>query len=127
MEFKTPQINLYVKDLAASRAFYEKLGFKLAFTAEMEGEPVHQEFVLDGFKVGLASRTSANQVHGLNPGTERASELVLWTEDTDSAIRYVLENGGTLQREPHDFLNGLRAGWVRDPDGNPIQLVCRKY
>ena len=126
MEFKSPQINLYVTDLTRSRAFYEKLGFKLTFTAEIEGEAVHHELVLDGFKLGVASKTSANKVHGLTPGTNTGSEIALWTEDTDLALQYVLENGGTLLSEAHDFLTDLRSGWVYDPDGNPIQLVCRK-
>lgn len=126
MEFKSPQINLYVTDLARSRTFYEKLGFKLTFTAEIEGEVVHHELVLDGFKLGLASRTSANKVHGLTPGTNTGSELALWTEDTDLALQYLLENGGTLLSAAHDFLNDLRSAWINDPDGNPVQLVCRR-
>jgi hypothetical protein len=29
---------------------------------------------------------------------------------------------------PHDFLDGeLRAGWLTDPDGNPIQIVRRRH
>ncbi|CAH1192335.1 hypothetical protein PAECIP111892_00922 [Paenibacillus auburnensis] len=125
MEFKSPQINLYVSDLAASREFYEMLGFKLTFTAEVEGQAVHHEFVLDGFKVGLATKESTHKIHGLTPGANSGSEIVLWTEDTDLAVQYVLENGGVLLSEPHDFLNGLRSGWVQDPDGNPIQIVSR--
>ena len=29
-------------------------------------------------------------------------------------------------REPHDFLDSLRAAWVADPDGNPVQIVTRR-
>ena len=38
----------------------------------------------------------------------------------------MLENGGTLLSEAHDFLHDLRSAWVSDPDANPVQLVCRR-
>jgi len=28
--------------------------------------------------------------------------------------------------ESHDFLDSLRAAWVADPDGNPVQIVMRR-
>lgn len=34
--------------------------------------------------------------------------------------------GAPLLSPAHDFLNGeLRAAWIADPDGNPIQVVQR--
>jgi hypothetical protein len=27
---------------------------------------------------------------------------------------------------PHDFLDSLRAAWVADPEGNPMQIVTRR-
>ena len=126
MEFKTPQINLYVENLEASREFYEKLGFKLHFTAEIEDKAVHHELLLDGFTLGIATMESAREVHGLAPGKNSGCEIVLWTEDTDLAIQYLLENGATMLSKPHDFLDHLRSGWVQDPDGNPIQIVCKR-
>lgn len=127
MEFKTPQINIYVNNLEVSRKFYEKLGFKLTFTAEIGGKPVHHELILDGFKLGIATKESTLEIHGINPGSNSGSEIVFWTENTDSAIQFLLANGAKLLSKPHDFLNNkLRAGWVEDPDGNPIQIVCQR-
>lgn len=126
MEFSKPQMNLYVADLEKSRAFYEKLGFSLSFTAVIDGKQVHHELLLDGFTLGLAAQTSAREVHGLTPGKNMGCEIVLWTEDTDAAIGYLIENGAVMLSEPHDFLDDLRAGWVVDPDGNPLQIVCRR-
>jgi catechol 2,3-dioxygenase-like lactoylglutathione lyase family enzyme len=126
MEFKNPQINLYVDNLEKSRNFYEKLGFKLNFTATIEGKSVHHELILDGFKLGIATKESTHELHGLTPGKNSGCEIVLWTEDTDLAIQYLLENGAALLSIPHDFLNNLRSGWVLDPDGNPIQIVCKR-
>lgn len=53
-------------------------------------------------------------------------EIVVGTEDTDSAIQYLIANGATILSNPHNFLNDLRSGWVQDPDGNPIQIVCKR-
>lgn len=126
MEFMTPQINLYVENLKVSKEFYEKLGFKVNFTAEIEGKAVHYELLLDGFKLGIATKQSTKEIHGLNPGKNTGCEIVFWVEDTDLAIQHLLENGAAMLSKPHDFLDNLRSGWVQDPDGNPIQIVCKR-
>lgn len=81
---------------------------------------------MDRFNLGIATKESAQEVHGLMPGKNRGCEIVLWTEDTDLAIQYLIENGATQLSAPHDFLKDLRAGWVQDLDGNPIQVVCKR-
>lgn len=127
MKFQTPQINMYVENLETSKKFYEELGFELTFTAEIEGKPVHHELMLEGFKLGVATKESTLEIHGIKPGSNSGCEIVFWTEDTDSAIQYLLERGAKLLSKPHDFLdNKLRSGWVGDPDGNPIQIVCKR-
>lgn len=126
MKFETPQINLYVESLETSSKFYEKLGFKLTFTADIAGKAVHHELTLDGFKLGIATKESARDVHGLHPDRNMGCEIVMWTDDTDEAVHFLLDNGASVLSAPHDFLGGkLRAGWVTDPDGNPIQIVSQ--
>jgi hypothetical protein len=88
--------------LTISKSFYEKLGFKLNFTATIEGEAVHHELLLDGFNLGIATKESTRKIHGLNPGKNSGCEIVLWTEDTDQAIQYILENGATLLSNGYD-------------------------
>lgn len=76
--------------------------------------------------LGIATRESAREDHGLNPGKNHGSEIVLWTKDTNEAIQFLLEGGAEMLSKPHDFLDGkLRVGWVRDPDENPIQVVSK--
>lgn len=126
MKFETPQVNIYVENLEISRRFYERIGFKVTFTAEIHGKPVHHEMVLDGFTLGIATRESAREEHGLSPGKNSGCEIVLWTENTDEAVHFLLEGGATILSEPHNFLDGrLRVGWVSDPDENPIQVVSK--
>ena len=126
MKFQAPQINLYVNNLEASRKFYERIGFIVSFTAKLRDIPVHYEMILDGFKLGIATKESAKQDHGLNPGENNGCELVLWTDDADNAVNFLLGNGAKLMSSSHIFLEGkLRVAWVRDLDGNPIQIVSK--
>lgn len=83
------------------------------------------ELTLDGFTLGVATLEAAKEHHSLQPeGEGRWVEIVLWTEDTDAAVKTLVARGARLLSPPHDFLDGkLRAAWIADPDGNPIQLV----
>jgi predicted enzyme related to lactoylglutathione lyase len=121
-------INLYSRDLARAAAFYAELGFIETFRTPESGEPVHIELSLDGFTLGIATIAAAQQHHNLRPGGEgRWIEIVLWTSDTDVAVTALVAKGTPLLTPAHDFQEGkLRAAWVADPDGNPIQLVQRK-
>jgi catechol 2,3-dioxygenase-like lactoylglutathione lyase family enzyme len=126
--FKSPMINLYSRDLPRATAFYSMLGFAETFRTPASGEPAHIELALDGFTLGIATVEAARDHHGLRPeGEGRWIEIVLWTDDTDAAVSSLTAKGAPLLTPPHDFLDGkLRAAWVADPDGNPIQLVQRK-
>jgi predicted enzyme related to lactoylglutathione lyase len=121
-------INPYSADLARAAAFYGALGFRETFRAPATGAPAHIELSLDGFTLGIATVEAAREHHGLSPkGEGRWIEIVLWTDDVDSAAAELAGRGAAVLSQPHDFLDGaLRAAWVADPDGNPVQLVQRK-
>jgi catechol 2,3-dioxygenase-like lactoylglutathione lyase family enzyme len=126
--FKAPMINLYSRDLARAMAFYAELGFVETFRTPATGAPFHVQLKLDGFSLGIATVEAAREHHGLRPAGEgRWIEIVVWTDDTDAALRALSAKGAPVLSQPHDFLDGkLRAAWITDPDGNPIQLVQRK-
>lgn len=126
--FGRPMINLYARDLARTAAFYSAFGFVETFRTPATGAPAHVELTLDGFRLGIATLEAARTHHGLSPrGDGRSIEIVLWTDDADAALRTLAEKGVPVLSPAHDFLDGkLRAAWVADPDGNPIQLVQRK-
>lgn len=127
--FRAPMINLYSRDLPRAMAFYSELGFVETFRTPASGEPVHIELTLDGFTLGIATIEAAEQHHGLRSrGEGRWIEIVLWTDDTDAALNALVAKGALLLSPAHDFLDGkLRAAWIADPDGNPVQLVQRKH
>jgi predicted enzyme related to lactoylglutathione lyase len=125
--FQTPSINLYSRDLARAVGFYSDLGFIETFRTPQTGPPRHVELALDGFRLGIATVDAAAEDHGIRPtGDGCWIEIVLWTDDTDAAVRAAVQRGVSLLSPPHDFLDGkLRSAWIADPDGNPIQLVQR--
>jgi predicted enzyme related to lactoylglutathione lyase len=129
LTFRAPMINLYSRDLSRAVAFYSELGFVEAFRTPASAEPVHIELTLDGFTLGIATMEAAKEHHSLRSGGEgRWIEIVLWTDDVDAASGALVAKGAPLLSPAHDFLDGaLRAAWIADPDGNPVQLVQRTH
>ncbi len=127
--YVNPAINYYVDDVDAAVRFYtEHFGFIETFRTPQQGKPMHVELTLGSFILGLASKESAQSMHGLplGPGGSPRAELVVWTENVDEAYRLLLEKGVPGLSAPHDFLSSLRSAWVIDPDGNPVQIVSRR-
>ena len=122
--FRAPQINLYSRDLPRAVAFYKQFGFKETFHTPETGPIEHIELQLDGFTLGIATFQAARHTHKLHPGGEgHWSEIVVRTDDADKAVQALVEKGAKLITPPHDFAGGqIRAGWIADPDGNPVQI-----
>jgi len=138
--FRAPQVNFYVEDIDAVAGFYrDLLGFAETFRTPRQGRPVHVELRLDGFTLGLATIESLRNVHGVTAGTDVSTgvgtgvgtgspraEVVVWTDDADAAFAFLQAKGVRVLSLPHDFLASLRAAWVADPEGNPVQIVMRR-
>ena len=125
--FTGAQVNLYVRDVERSVAFYAAAGFEETYRASVELRPVHVEMRLGGWTLGLAAESAARDDHGLDVSADgNAAEIVLWTEDTEAAYAALLAAGASSMREPHHVQDGaLHVAWVADPDGNPIEVVHR--
>lgn len=126
--FRAPQINLYSRDLPRSIAFYQQFGFVESFRTPAKGPPDHIELKLDGFTLGIATLEAATSQHGLHPGGDgHWIEIVLAADDVDKRVKELVAKGARLISAPHDFAGGaIRAGWIADPDGNPVQLYKQK-
>jgi catechol 2,3-dioxygenase-like lactoylglutathione lyase family enzyme len=99
--FRDPQVNTYVRDVEACVRFYtESLGFVETFRTPESGSPAHVEVRLGGLILGFADVEATRQMHGLDVAA-----------------------GATPLSPPHDFIGRLRAAWIADPDGGPVQLV----
>jgi lactoylglutathione lyase len=63
-------------------------------------------------------------VHGIEaiPGSP-GYQLVVWTDDVDTAYHALVAAGTPGLRPPHDSGNNNRNALVHDPDGNLVELV----
>ncbi len=128
--YREPMVNYYVNDVEGLATFYrENFGFVETFRTPASGPAVHIEVRLGDFLLGFASIEAARAMHQLplNPGLPRG-EVALWTDDVDVAYAALMAKGMRSISAPHDFLvtPPLRAAWVEDPEGNPIQIVCKR-
>ncbi|WUR58907.1 VOC family protein [Micromonospora chokoriensis] len=122
--FRTPQVILFSKNVSHTAEFYAGLGFTETFRVPTEGEPIHVDLVLDGYKIGIASVASTRDDHGLDPVPQgQRAAVILWTDDTTAAYAELTANGAPALVAPHRWLDRLLIAWVADPDGNPIQIV----
>ncbi|HEY7035139.1 MAG TPA: VOC family protein [Thermomicrobiales bacterium] len=123
--FRDPQVNAYVRDVEACVRFYtESLGFVETFRTPESGSPVHVEVRLEGLILGFADVEATRQMHGLDVDAgPRRAEIALWTDDVDAAFARLVAAGATPLSRPHDFIGRLRAAWIADPEGGPVQLV----
>jgi catechol 2,3-dioxygenase-like lactoylglutathione lyase family enzyme len=129
IKFTDPAINYYVDDVEIAAHFYsEYFGFVETFRTPKHGKPIHVELKLGPLVLGLALKEAGRSMHGLplGPGGSPRAELVVWTENVDEAYAMLLEKGVPSISAPHDFLSTLRAAWVMDPDGNPVEIVSRR-
>jgi len=122
--FRSPQVILFSTDVPRAAAFYRRLGFTEAFRVPAEGEPVHVDLELDGYRIGIASIASTRDDHGLDPVPDgQRAAVVLWTDDTPAAYARLTADGAPALAAPHEWLGRLLIAWTADPDGNPIQIV----
>lgn len=122
--FRSPQVILFSENLPRAVAFYTSLGFVETFRTPTDGEPIHVDLALDGYKVGIASVASSRADHGLDPipHGQRAA-VILWTDDTAGAYERLVAAGAPPLAPPYVWLGRLLIAWTADPDGNPIQIV----
>jgi catechol 2,3-dioxygenase-like lactoylglutathione lyase family enzyme len=122
--FRSPQVVLFSSDVPRAAAFYAGLGFAETFRVPADGEPIHVDLELDGYRIGLASVASTRDDHGLSPVAEgQRAAVVLWTDDVRSAYDQLVAAGVPGLAGPHEWLGRLLICWVADPDGHPVQLV----
>ena len=127
--FKNHLFNLLTSDIEASLRFYHGLlGFAETFRVPREGPPDHVDMVLGPLNLSVSTLEALQRDHGFaGGGGPPRGEVVLWAADVDSAYSWLRSQGAPSLSPPHNFAGGaLRAAWVGDPDGNPVQLVARR-
>jgi uncharacterized glyoxalase superfamily protein PhnB len=116
------QLNLVVDDMAASVAFYRRLGVDLPEDAQ-----VHVEAKFDGVSLELDDATSATWWHAAwraAPGPRAVLTFRVPDRDDVDAIYADLTGAGYAGRQPpFDAFFGARYAIVADPDGNDVAIM----
>ena len=117
MELGNFSISLSVKNLEASKSFYEKLGFEI-FGGEME-----QNWLImknGDHVIGLFQGMFDKNMLTFNPGWDKnAQELKSFTDIRDIQKKIKAE-GIAVEPEADESTSGPASFMVIDPDGNPI-------
>ena len=112
-------ISLSVKDINASKAFYEALGFTVfAGSLEQNYLIMKNELAL----VGLFQGMFKNNILTFNPGWDHNAATLDQFEDVREIQRQLKEKGIVLMSEADETTSGPASLFVMDPDGNTILL-----
>jgi catechol 2,3-dioxygenase-like lactoylglutathione lyase family enzyme len=117
MELGAFSISLAVKDIQASKDFYEKFGFKV-----FAGDASKNWLILKNgaHAIGLFQGMFPKNILTFNPGWDsNASKLKTFT-DVRELQRQLKARGVQLTTEADETSTGPASFTTVDPDGNPI-------
>ena len=117
MELGAFSISLAVQDLAASQAFYEKIGF------EVVGGDASQNWLIlrnSGHTIGLFQGMFEKNILTFNPGWDDEAQPVGEFTDVRELQRRLKTAGVQMVSEADEDGSGPGSFIVLDPDGNPI-------
>jgi catechol 2,3-dioxygenase-like lactoylglutathione lyase family enzyme len=117
MELGNFSVSLAVKDLAASRAFYETLGFKTFGGDAEQGWLILQNGTAT---IGLFQGMFERNILTFNPGWNAKAETLETFTDVRELQKRLLAAGIELQAEADEESTGPAIFMLSDPDGNPI-------
>ena len=117
MELGTFSISLAVKDLEASRSFYEKFGF-----TTFAGDAAHNWLILKNgdHVIGLFQGMFERNILTFNPGWDNNARKLDAFTDVRELQRRLKAQGVQLQTEADESTTGPASFVAVDPDGNPI-------
>ena len=118
------QINLVVSDMAASLAFYRRLGVDIPDRMP-QWDPHHRSAnVAGGLDFDLDSAAFARDWNEGSRGPACVVGFKLASSDAVDALFADLTGAGYRgQQPPFDAFWGSRYAIVEDPDGNPVGLM----
>ena len=117
MELGAFSISLAVENLAASRSFYEKLGFKT-----FAGNAAQNWLIMKNgdHAIGLFHGMFERNILTFNPGWDRNAQKLASFTDVRELQRQLKAKGVQLQQQADESTTGPASFVVVDPDGNPI-------
>lgn len=105
MDVGTFSVSLAVKDIAVSRAFYEKIGFEV-----IAGNQDENWLILKNGDAKI----------GLFQGMFEQNTLTFNPADVRGVQKQMKANGLTFMQEADEATTGPAHAFLLDPDGNPL-------
>jgi lactoylglutathione lyase len=117
MDLGAFSISLAVRDLAASRVFYEKLGF-----SAFHGDPAQGWQILKNGDavIGLFQGMFERNILTFNPGWDQEAQPRDPFTDVRDIQRQLREAGVSFDQEADESSTGPASLIITDPDGNQI-------
>lgn len=117
MELGAFSISLAVKDLAASRDFYQKLGFQVFGGEFSQGWLIMKN---GDHIVGLFHGMFEGNILTFNPGWDQNAQQLERFSDVRELQRQLKAQGVALTSEADESATGPASFTLVDPDGNQI-------
>ncbi|WP_374772518.1 VOC family protein [Streptomyces sp. NBC_01310] len=119
MDLGAFSVSLAVRDIEASRAFYEKLGF-----AEFGGDAAQNWLILKNgdHVIGLFQGMFEKNMLTFNPGWDGNADPLDSFTDIRELQRELKASGVEFVTEVDESGSGPGSFLVLDPDGNPVLL-----
>ncbi|MCB9844455.1 MAG: VOC family protein [Phycisphaeraceae bacterium] len=110
-------VSLAVKDIAASRAFYENLGFR-----QIGGNQAQNWLILQSgtTTIGLFQGMFDSNIMTFNPGWDHTGSTLSEFEDVRDIQQRLKDRGIALTTEADASSSGPASFTLVDPDGNMI-------
>ena len=119
MDLGNFSVSLAVKDIKASKAFYEKLDFK-----EVGGKLEQNWIVLQNgnAKIGLFQGMFDKNIMTFNPGWTQDKQTMKDFQDVRELQRILKSRGIKVAPEANEATEGPAHFMITDPDGNNILI-----
>ena len=112
-------ISLSVKDINASKQFYENMGFTV-FAGSL---PQNYLIMKNGTAlIGLFQGMFQNNILTFNPGWDENAQQLETFDDVRTIQQHLKSKGVVLDSEADEATTGPASLMFRDPDGNVILL-----
>jgi len=117
MELGAFSVSLAVKDLEASKAFYEKLGFAPFFGEASQGWLILRN---GSTVIGLFQGMFERNILTFNPGWDGQAQPLSSFTDIRELQRILRAQGVAFVQEADETTTGPASFMVADPDGNTL-------
>lgn len=110
-------ISLSVKDLQASKSFYEKLGFEVFAGSQDKNYLIMKN---GNSLIGLFQNMFEGNILTFNPGWDENANALDEYNDIREIQRHLKDKGISINPEVDETTSGPASFMVTDPDGNVL-------